>query len=332
MTQAHSDFRIENPTPESLSFLAEWHNSSDFITAHTSGSTGTPKEIRLLKRDMRLSAQATNRFFGIDSHSTLYCPLSGSYIAGKMMIVRAIEADCRLFMETPSNRPFHQWRTDCGSVTMACVVPSQIPAIMEEDYRISCIDNLIIGGAPLSPDLEEQLRAFRTNMFVTYGMTETCSHVALRQLGTPLYQALPGISFSTDARGCLVIEAPAFSFRKIVTNDVVEPHSISANGVFHSFRWLGRADNAINSGGIKFHPEELERVLGPHIPVPFFIHSLPHPKWGEVVALTVEEGSGMAAEELQQLCAALLPRYARPHTVRILPRLPRTSSGKLLRR
>ena len=61
-------------------FLAEWHSGSLYVEAHTSGSTGAPKAIQLLKSDMRLSARATNAFFGIGSHSLLASPLSMDYI------------------------------------------------------------------------------------------------------------------------------------------------------------------------------------------------------------------------------------------------------------
>ena len=84
-------------------FIREWESDCDYIVAHTSGSTGDPKAIRLPKSDMRVSARATNRRFGIDSSSVIAAPLSTDYIAGKMMCVRAIEAGCRLIDMPVSN-------------------------------------------------------------------------------------------------------------------------------------------------------------------------------------------------------------------------------------
>lgn len=91
-------------------FLKEWHSEEPFVVAHTSGSTGKPKEIKLLKADMRASAALTNRFFSIDSGSTLLLCLSPDYIAGKMMIVRAEEAGATLLVESPSNRPLEHFQ------------------------------------------------------------------------------------------------------------------------------------------------------------------------------------------------------------------------------
>ena len=99
-------------TPQAEDFINEWTNPLPYVIAHTSGSTGTPKEIRLLKSDMRASARATIDFFGLSSKSTLYLPLSPGYIAGKMQIVRALEASCDLIVENPSSRPALQPLTD----------------------------------------------------------------------------------------------------------------------------------------------------------------------------------------------------------------------------
>lgn len=332
MNPNSSGFTILCPTPEALRFIEEWNNEEAYVVAHTSGSTGKPKEIQLSKADMRISAQATNSFFGIDRSSTLLCPLSASYIAGKMMLVRAMEAGCTIIMCPPSNEPFSDWADELSAVSLACMVPSQLPSLLASTYSGPSIEKLIIGGAPLSPSMEQSMLDTPIDAYATYGMTETCSHVALRKLGQPFYQALPGINFTLDARGCLVIEAPQFSFGTLTTNDMVEPAETDSLGRFSTFRWLGRADNAINSGGVKFHPEELERLLEPYLRVPFFIHSIPHEKWGETVALTVEEGSGLTEAELFEVCRRVLPRYAQPKLITTLSSLPRTSSGKILRR
>ena len=93
--QSISDIR-ECSSAKLTSFVEEYFNDADYIVAHTSGSTGTPKEIHLQKSDMKVSAANTNRFFGIGPDSVLYLNLSPDYIAGKMMIVRALEANAQL--------------------------------------------------------------------------------------------------------------------------------------------------------------------------------------------------------------------------------------------
>ncbi len=140
-----------NITDEGKRFIDEWENGKDYVVAHTSGSTGTPKEIRLPKADMACSAQATIRRFGITSESRMLCPLSASYIAGKMMIVRALLSGCELIMEQPSNHPLH---SDYGKIDLMAVVPSQCHGLLQNRYAGKFLRNLIVGGAPRTYELE----------------------------------------------------------------------------------------------------------------------------------------------------------------------------------
>lgn len=307
-------------------FLVEWKNEATYIVAHTSGSTGSPKEIHLPKSDMIASAEATNRRFGIDRHSRILCPLSPGYIAGKMMMVRAIAAGCEIVIEAPSNHPMQR---DYGDIDLMAVVPSQCHALIDNETARNRLKSLIIGGASIPTGIESALLAMPWQSFATYGMTETCSHVALRTIGTDVYVAMPGILFALDNRGCLAIEAPGFSFRQLVTNDMVELLSP------HAFRWLGRYDNVINSGGVKFHPEVLENMLEWYFQYPFYFKGEPDEKWGESVGMVIETDGTTDAEtlcsEALSACRMHLPPYAIPKHITIVPSLLRTSNGKIRR-
>ena len=301
-------------TAEAEAFLKEWYSPEPYVTAHTSGSTGTPKAVRLLKSDMIASADATNRFFNISDDSLLVSPLSASYIAGKMMIVRAIRANAALKTLQPSNSLELE-----GDISLLPVVPSQIDSLLKTER--AHIRNVIVGGAPVSPSIEERLCRFPAKCFATYGMTETCSHVAIRRMGSPLFEALPGITFSVDADSRLCISLRNFSFKSLQTNDVVELHSP------YAFRWLGRFDNVVNSGGIKLFPETIEKELAPFISGPYYLCGMPHPKWGEqlvmcVTADTVVDTAGMERH---------IHRYKLPKLTVVLDRFEYTSSGKIKR-
>ncbi|MGN1258532.1 MAG: AMP-binding protein, partial [Candidatus Limisoma sp.] len=137
-------------------FLAEWRNDDAFVTAHTSGSTGTPKEIRLLKADMLASARATNARFGIGAHSRLLLCLSPDYIAGKMMLVRAIEADAEIVEQKPSNEPMAGYDSN-RRVSLLAVVPSQLGYLINHPEYLSLVDTVIIGGGALSERIEHWL-------------------------------------------------------------------------------------------------------------------------------------------------------------------------------
>lgn len=316
------DYTLINPTPEAIDFLTEWNDSTkDYITAHTSGSTGKPKTIHLPKTDMVASARATCRFFGLNSDSYMVCPLSASYIAGKMMIVRAIVSGAKLCFEQPSSHPLSA--VSYPPIDLVPIVPAQIPAIVSSKQTIK---NIIVGGAPVPIEGERSLLGMSCSSYATFGMTETCSHVALRPLGSEIYRALPGISFATDSRDCLVINAPGFSFSRLVTNDIValiDPLS---------FRWIGRADNVIITGALKVHPESVEQKIASLIDLPFFIDSEPDEKWGMKIILVIEGGNNLNDSELLYTLAHILPPHERPRAIRHVKVISRTSSGKIIRR
>ena len=121
--------------------------------------------------------------------------------------------------------------------------------------------------------------------YISYGMTETVSHVALSELsksGVPLYRALPDVRFSTDDRDCLVIHADYLQGSPFVTNDVVE---LLSEGSFH---WLGRWDNVINTGGVKVFPEKMEKKIEQLMAVPYYFVGEPDAKFGQRVVLKIE--------------------------------------------
>lgn len=303
-------------------FLTEWYNDEPTVNARTSGSTGQPKDIRLRKNDMLVSAHNTNSFFGIDSHSVLGLPLSIDYIAGKMMVVRSLAASCRLRQFPVSNSIFVDEPIDLLSV-----VPSQVSSLLDSADSIRNVKNLLVGGAALSCELERKIVESGISAYIGYGMTETCSHVALRRLGdeSAAYYAMPKVSFSVDDRGCLIIHSNAYSWKTLVTNDIVE--LIGPN----AFVWRGRYDDVINSGGIKLHPVEIEKELSKVIDSPFYVVGHPSEKWGECVALVVESADDDLRLVKDVLNQMNLPRGWMPSVIVNVNELPRTSNGKIKR-
>lgn len=304
-------------------FIAEWNNDKDYVEAHTSGSTGKPKSIRLLKSDMRTSARATCTFFGITDRTTVGMALSTDYIAGKMMVVRALETGARLVQIKPST----ELDLGCidGDIDLFSIVPAQTLSFITHPEWSAKVHNLLIGGSAPSEDMLHQLTLLGYHVWISYGMTETCSHVALARGDDSrrIFRAMPGITFSTTSDGRLIIHAPAFSFVKLVTNDIVELISPER------FRWRGRADGIINSGGLKFVPEELEALYAPFIEGRFYVSHIADSVWGQAIVLIVEEGSpDMIAATLRDN----IPDHRRlPKHIFIKHNLPETSNGKIRR-
>ena len=316
---------------EVAAFLRDWFSPQDYVEARTSGSTGTPKTIRLYKDDMRASARLTCHFFGLGAGTSMLLCLSPAYIAGKMMIVRALESGARLYVEPPSSAPLTY---AVVTIDFAAMVPMQVQTLLQSAAgraRLSSIHSLIIGGAPVSPDLEAELSTLPVACYSTYGMTETVSHIALRRLDcrSAEFCAIGEVSFSQDNRECLIIHTPQFRCKEFVTNDIV-----ALTDATH-FRWLGRYDHIVNSGGIKIRPEELERKMARYIPARFFLTSCPDERLGERLVLVIE-GERWADERLtllkEQWRAAVDTPYHIPREILFLSHLPETSTGKLLRR
>lgn len=312
---------LGQPTEELLDFVREWDSVSPGITAHTSGSTGKPKEILLSRDDMLLSARATCRYFGIGQHSILGLPLSASYIAGKMMAVRALVSGASLYIETPANRPLEVYS---GSpISLLSVVPSQLHYLLESG-RLSLVEKLLVGGSPLPASLESALLdAGCVEAYVSYGMTETCSHVALRRIGCDIYEALPGTEFSLDDRGCLAITTAGTSYSPVVTNDMAE--------VIDSihFRWLGRFDNVVISGGLKLMPEVIEKKIASAMDgAAFVLYGRPSEMWGQELVMLVEADTPV--DGLHEKLRAILPPAELPKEILFTPRLERVN-GKIIR-
>lgn len=312
---------------ELYSFLGEWFSDSDVVLAQTSGSTGEPKTIALSKAVMAKSAERTIEYFGLKSGDRILLSLPCRYIAGKMMAVRAIIGQMNLIAVDPSDdfELLEQQKFHFGAM-----VPNQLLKLLEQPSgkeKLQNIENLLIGGSAISTALEEKVGLLSSRVVSTYGMTETASHIAIRELSgwrkSAYYHCLPGISVSLTETGCLQIHLPEF-IGPLQTNDLAELQSGTA------FRILGRADSVIISGGIKYSPEAIEKKLEGLFEGRFVISALPDEKLGERMVLVVE-GTPFPTERTMKQVKALLSVYEQPKQILFLDKFPETSSGKLIR-
>lgn len=307
-----------------LAFLEEWWNESDFITAETSGSTGIPKEVVLDKSKVLNSALATGDFFKFNSGDNALLCMSPSFIAGKLMIVRADVWKLNLLCIEPTSSPIDYISGDVH-IDFVAMVPLQLKNSLKY-LNSGMISKLLVGGGAVDVSLQSKLSGFETKVYSSYGMTETITHVAIKKLNgenpSKYFKGLDGVVFCTDDRGCLIINAPKISDSDVVTNDVVELKNDK------EFDWLGRYDSVINSGGIKIQPETVERILEKHISLPFFIGGLKDKDLGEKAVLLIEgELSDFNLDSLKPL----LPKYQSPKEVFFVNKFVRTDSGKINR-
>ncbi len=310
----------EESTPDWLKniylFILDWISPKDYIIANTSGSTGQPKKMQLKKKYMVASAIKTVEYFGLGSDKTALLCLSANYIAGKMMIVRAFVGGFNLLISEPIGTPLKKISENIDFVAM---VPLQVyNSINEFTENVKAV---IVGGGAMPSELNSKLVYLPTKFYETYGMTETVSHVALKQVNKTdgVFKALDNIFFSQDERKCLVIHASDICEKDVVTNDIVELNNKE------EFRFIGRYDNIINTGGIKVIPEKIEEKLAVEIKSPFIISSVSDEKLGEMVVLVIIEELNKKPDFSQ------LSKFEVPKRIIKIDYFPTTETGKIKR-
>ena len=335
-------------------FLQRWFAPSAQMTLHTSGSTGCPKEIVVEKERMRASARMTCHRLNLKAGDRALLCMNLRYIGAMMVVVRALVAGMELVVRPASGHPL---RDLDEQVTFAAMVPLQVyHSLREEREKFSAIDKVIIGGGAVESELEADLRMLPNEVYSTYGMTETLSHIALRRLNGASasrgYRPLEGVQVGLSEESTLWIDAPAVCDHRLTTNDIAE---MLGDG---SFRIRGRRDNVVNSGGVKIQIEEVEAEIreawirqmasledaqqgqnSPNdrgklqnrdashdcaTPPQFALTAIADTRLGEALTLLVEgEGQEKLWERLD------LEKYHRPQRIFYVDRIPLTGNGKI---
>jgi len=321
---------VKDTLPKDKIFVEQLFNHQTYITAHTSGSTGKPKEIKLKKEYLVNSAKKTINFFELPPKSSALLNLSSDFIAGKMMWIRAIIGGWHLDIVLPENKNISK-QLKSHTYNFGAMVPLQA---YQNSHLLHKIDKLIIGGGIVSEALQKKLDQHKNKIYATYGMTETITHIAVKALNNATkkelyknqsfintYQLLDNITISQDQRNCLIIKAPDISNNSIITNDIVEIIDEK------HFKWIGRYDNIINSGGLKFIPEQIEAKLAPIIDENFFIAGIPDEKLGEKIILIIETKQKKENINFEKY----LTSYEIPQEIYYLSKFIKTTSGKIKR-
>ncbi len=314
-----------------LNFAAQWCNPNiSVFEVQSSGSTGKAKTIQLSRQAMIASAQATGKALSLQKGQSALLCLSADYIAGKMMIVRALELGLDFYYtQAQADILSHLTRT----YDFCAVVPMQLQHAIDHQQtnNINLLRCILVGGDALPMQYVPPLQALSSRLYATYGMTETITHIALRPLNgqqvSDVYHCIAGVRVHTTPDGCLCIKAPHLSIANLCTTDMAILYSPT------TFQLLGRKDFVINSGGIKINPLDLETKLAEFIILPFVTTAIPHPTLSKAVVLLIESEKPLANEPalLAQIKKAL-PAYHAPKQLLYTSQLPRKANGKIDRR
>jgi len=322
------------PTPfhvDAIQFCCEWMAGREDFVFHTSGSTGLPKEIHFRRHQLIASAQLSADALNFKAGETALICLNTRLIAGAMMLVRSLITGMNIVLEQPAANPLKAGHSE---IHFAALVPYQVVTLLQTDTTaLQKIKTVIIGGAPLHVADVQRLRGFPNQIYATYGMTETITHIALQKLSgsnpQEQFHALNTVTLATDNRGCLTIQAPHLGSAAIITNDRVQLLDDK------TFMWLGRLDRVINSGGKKIEAERIEQAVESifsqnGLSHRFFVAGLPDPILGECITLFVE---GLISEDKQALIKAeledKLDRYEIPKKIIGVTRFAETASQKV---
>jgi O-succinylbenzoic acid--CoA ligase len=302
---------------------------SVFAVVHTSGTSAAPKPVELTYRNFFSSAVASAWNLGVDPDDRWLCAMPLFHVGGLSILTRsAIYGTCAVVHERFDADAVRE-SLESGEATLISVVATMLRRLRAAGLtRAPDLRAALVGGGPVPRDLLDWAASVGLPVIPTYGMTETCSQIATPHL-------LPGVEVNTGDDGELLVRGP-----------MVAPGALAGDGWLHTgdegaldadgnLTVTGRAGDTIITGGENVAPAEVEAVLAGHPSVAeAAVHGAQDREWGQRVVATVVLRAGQTAteDELRGYCRVRLAGYKVPRVVRFAPELPRTVSGKLLRR
>ncbi len=315
----------------SHSFIKLWLTGKEDFEIHTSGSTGTPKIIQVSRAQMIASATNTIEGLVLEPGLDALLAMSTERIGGIMMLVRALIGKWNLVLEQPSRDLSEILKK--RSFDFTALVPLQVQSLIDKGHKtaLESVECIIIGGADLNEGLTTELNTYKNRVYHTYGMTETISHIALRKISqnesTPWFTVIGDNQVDCNEEGCLKVKGKVTNNTWIETNDLIDLDN-------NRFRWLGRVDLVINTGGVKLQIEEIEKDLQKL--VPNHLHGnlciwkrLDNELGEKVVCICDDADLIQYFSDHQEELKAGFPKYAWPKKWHHIPSLILTASGKI---
>jgi O-succinylbenzoic acid--CoA ligase len=328
LVDVHTNVSLPKWAQEVVDFIKELESDS-LIFCYTSGTTGVPKKITFTIEQLKSGARNTLSFFNLKKGDKALLPLSCNHIAGKMMVVRAIVGGLKLSVIEPAKNIN---AIEVESFDFSVLIPMQIQLLLDNSGETSVrqLGKVLIGGGIVGKGVIENLTTLKVQAWCSFGMTETMSHFALRTL-SPIeqnsYTCLKGFEISSNSNSQLRLKNDELGISELQTNDVVTIESSKM------FKWLGRADNVINSGALKLHPESIEAsIKATFTMLPAFIVFGVYDKiLGQKLVLFYEGGSFLSKVDLQVL-RSILKKYEYPKYFVSCKSFERTESKKIIRK
>ena len=306
----------------------------------TSGSTGTPRPIPLSYGNFLWNAVGSGFNIGVEPEDRWLCCVPLSHIAGLGIVMRSVIYGTTAVVHDGFDveRVGAALRDD--GITVVSVVATMLTRLLDAGIDLSGPRAILVGGGPVPEGPLEEALAKGATVVQTYGLTETCSQV------TTLAPADAKRKLGSAGRPLLTTHLRILDGEILVQGPTVAPGSADADGWLHTgdlghideegFLYVrDRIDDMIVSGGENVVPAEVEEVLLRHPEVAeAAVVGREDPEWQQAVTAVVvlENGSEATPDDLRRYCAESLAGFKVPKRVELASALPRTPSGKLMRR
>jgi O-succinylbenzoic acid--CoA ligase len=313
--------------------IAAGEADATLAVMHTSGTTSAPKPVGLTYGNFQASALGSAVALGLDPAERWLCPMPLTHVGGLSIPIRsAIYATTAvLHGRFETGAVLDALMDPAQRITLVSLVPTMLARLLDAGLeRPPALRWALLGGGPIPPALLDRAERAGVPVAPTYGMTEACSQIAT--FGWPLPGVelrLDGVEREIKVRGPIVAPAAADDHGWLDTGDLGRFDERSRLEI------IGRKADTIVSGGENVAPAEVEAVLLSHPAVADAgVFARADAEWGEAIVARIVLRDGVRAEphELRAHCAAHLARFKVPKTIEYAETLPRTPSGKLLRR
>jgi o-succinylbenzoate---CoA ligase len=314
-------------TPASAAHLHDQHDlEATAVVVHTSGSSARARPVELTYGNWLWSALGSAVALGVDPRERWLCALPLSHVGGLSIVLRsAIYATTALVHERFETERVLTALAGREGATVVSLVPTTLQRLLDAGLRDPpALRWALLGGAPAPPALQGRAAAAGVPVAATYGLTEACSQVTT--LGAPLFCTRVRLARDGEILVCGPTVSPS-------TGPVLATGDLGAWNADGALRVIGRKADTIITGGENVAPAEIEAVLEAHPEVvEAAVHGRPDERWGEAVVATVVADGDVGDEELRAWCSARLAAFKVPKAIAFAARLPRTPSGKLVRR
>jgi O-succinylbenzoic acid--CoA ligase len=306
----------------------------------TSGTTGEPAPIGLTYGNFLFSAVGSAFNIGVDPDDRWLCCLPLSHVAGLSIVLRSVIYGTTAVLLDGFDTEQVASTLVAGDISLLSLVPTMLVRLLEADADLSHPRAILIGGGPVPVDVLQEALDRGAKVVQTYGMTETCSQV------TTISPVDATSKVGSAGRPLLTTHVRIEAGEILVQGPTVAPGCYEADGWLHTgdlghidedgFLYVrDRIDDMIVSGGENVVPAEVEEVLLRHPEVAdAAVIGREDPEWQQAVTAVVvlESGSEATPDELRRHCAESLAGFKVPKRVELASALPRTPSGKLMRR